>query len=386
MVRWGMIPRQTYVEAVLTGLRRSPIVALLGPRQCGKTTLARQVTDGRAAAWLDLESPADLARLANPQRYLEAIAGLVVIDEVQIRPDLFPLLRVLVDRPDSPARFLILGSASPELVQRTSESLAGRVEFVEMGGLDLSEVGAGRLDQLWLRGGFPPSLLAAGDDDSLAWRDNFITTFLVRDVAQLHLAVSGEALRRFWTMLAHWHGQSWNASAIGRSLGVSDKTTRSYLDILTGTYLVRQLLPWHANLAKRQVRSPKVYLRDSGLLHALLSLPDREALYGHPRVGASWEGFCLEQALTAVRPAEAYFWGTHGGAEIDLLFPWRGRMYGVEVKWREQPKMTSSLHIAIEDLDLAHVWLIYPGAHRFPMHDRVTALPAESISDLPGLL
>lgn len=377
-----MVPRPRYVEELHTALRRAPVVALLGPRQSGKTTLARALTQAADAAWLDLEAPADLARLENPQLYLESLRGLVVLDEVQVRPDLFPLLRVLADRPGPPARFLLLGSASPEIVRRTSESLAGRVESVELSGFDASEVGKGDLERLWLRGGFPRSFLADSEADSLAWRRSFVRTLLERDVPQLGVGTAAESLRRFWTMLAHWHGQLWNASSVGRALGAADKTARSYLDLLTGTYLVRQLRPWHANLAKRQVRSPKVYIRDTGLLHTLLGIPDRDGLFGHPGVGASWEGFCLEQVLHAVGSDEAHFWATHAGAEIGLVFPLRGRLHGVEAKWREQPRMTRSLHVAIEDLGLEHVWLVYPGRERFPLHERVTALP---LAEVPGL-
>jgi len=375
-----MIERPQHVDAVRTALGRAPIAAILGPRQVGKTTLARMLTAGSEATWLDLESPQDLARLANPQLYLQSLGGLVVIDEVQIRPDLFPLLRVLVDRPGAATQFLILGSASPDVIRNASETLAGRVEFVELGGFDLAEVGPTALEALWLRGGFPRSFLADSDGDSQAWRQSFVRTFLERDIPQLGIHVPAATLRRFWTMLAHWHGQLWNASEMGRSLGFSDKTVRSYLDLLTGTYLVRQLPPWHANVAKRQVRSPKAYLRDTGLLHTLLALPDRDALFSHPKVGASWEGFCLELVLRAVRPAEAYFWGTHGGAEIDLVFPIRGRLQGVEIKWREQPRMTRSLHTAIADLELEQAWVVYPGDYRFPLADRVTALPARDLT------
>jgi len=381
-----MVARPQHTEAVRTALRRAPIVAVRGPRQSGKTTLARQLTAGLDAVCLDLESPSDLARVANPQLYLGALEGLVVIDGVQARPDLFPLLRVLADRSHAPARLLILGSAWPDITRHASESLAGRIEFVEFGGFDLSEVGVQASERLWLRGGFPRSFLAASDEDSVAWRESLVRTFLERDIPQLGISIPAVTLKRFWTMLAHWHGQLWNASELGRALGFSDKTTRSHLDQLTGTYLVRRLPPWHANLAKRQVRAPKVYLRDSGLLHTLLALPDRDALFAHPKVGASWEGFCPEQVPGAVQPSEAYFRATHGAAEIDLVFPWRGRLQGVEVRWREQPRMTRSLHTAITDLDLEHVWLVYPGDERFPLHERVTALPAAQVPTLAQVL
>jgi len=381
-----MVERSQYLEQLRVALGRSPVVALLGPRQCGKTTLARQVVAAAGATWLDLELPEHVARLANPQLYLAALRGLVVIDEVQLRPDLFGLLRPLVDRPDLPARFLLLGSASPAIVRHTAESLAGRVEAVELAGFDVAETGTPASQDLWVRGGLPRSFLAASEDDSMAWREGFVQALVARDLPQLGLGLPPVALRRFWTMLAHWHGQLWNASALGRALGVSDKTVRAYLDLLTGAFLVRQLQPWHANVAKRQVKAPKVYLRDSGLLHTLLALPDRDALLAHPSVGASWEGFCLEQVLRAVRPAQAYFWSTHGGAEIDLLFAYRGRWFGVDVKWSEQPAVTKSLRIALDNLQLAHAWMVYPGTEQFPLHERVTALPLARVPALPELL
>ncbi len=377
-----MIDRPGALEALRSALVRAPVAALIGPRQCGKTTLARCLTESLSATWLDLEAPDDLARLANPQLYLGSLRGLVVLDDVQVRPDLFGLLRVLADRPDCPARFLLLGSASPTVVRGVSESLAGRIEFVELGGLSLREVGAAELTDLWVRGGFPRSLLATSAQNSLVWRHAFVQTFLERDVLQLGWSVPPVALRRFWTMLAHWHGQLWRATELGRSLSAADKTVRRWLDLLTGAFLVRQLPPWHANLAKRQVRAPKVYVRDSGLLHALLGLPDYAALLSHPAAGASWEAFCIEQVLDVLRPGEAYFWATHAGAEIDLVFPWRGRQYGVEVKLSDRPQMTRSLHVALADLAVEHIWVVHPGQHRFPLHEQVTAWPAGDLSAL----
>jgi predicted AAA+ superfamily ATPase len=314
---------------------------------------------------------------------LGALTGLVVLDEIQAMPQLFSVLRVLADRPRSTTRFLVLGSASPALVTGASETLAGRVEFVELAGFDLSETRPRSPDTLWVRGGFPRSFLARSDADSVAWREGFIQTFLQRDLPQLGITLAAPALRRFWTMLAHYHGQTWNASALGRSMGVSDKTVRAWLDILTGTFMVRQLTPWFANVAKRQVKSPRVYLRDSGLLHTLLNLPDRDALFGHPAVGASWEGFALEQVLRSVRPPEAYYWATHTGAELDLLFMHRGRRYGVEFKLNEAPTATRSMHTAIDDLKLTHLWVVYPGVEPFPIAPRMSAWPLRDVTQLP---
>jgi len=341
---------------------------------------------GRDATVFDLESQGDLRRLENPELMLGALEGLAVIDEIQVLPHLFQVLRVLVDRPDCRLRFLILGSASPDLVRNVSESLAGRVEFVELSGFDLPEVGPESLNELWGRGGFPPSFLAGSDEDSVAWREAFLTTFLERDIPQLGITVPPAAMRRFWTMLAHYHGQTWSSSNLARSMGLSDKTVRSYLDILTGTFMVRQLQPWFENLGKRQVKSPKIYLRDSGILHGLFTLPDEHALMGHPRVGASWEGFALEQAIRAVRPAEAYFWATHNGAELDLFFLLGGRRYGMEMKFSEAPSLTRSMRIALQDLQLEHLWVLYPGRQQYPLHEAVTVWPLAEVEQLAAEL
>ncbi|MGQ9554476.1 MAG: ATP-binding protein [Anaerolineae bacterium] len=370
-----MIDRPRYLEQLSSAVRRSPVTALLGPRQCGKTTLARVFAQHRQATFFDLESQPDRLRLQNPELVLGSLEGLVVLDEIQAMPELFSTLRVLVDRSESRVRFLILGSASPTLVKGVSETLAGRVEFVELSGFGLSEVGATAWEKLWVRGGFPRAYLAETEEDSLAWREGFIRTFLERDIPQLGIAIPTAAMRRFWTMLAHYHGQTWNASELARSLGLSDKTVRSYLDILTGTFMVRQLQPWHENISKRQVKAPKVYFRDSGLLHGLLGLPDRLSLLGHPKVGASWEGFVLEQVLLLVRPAEAYFWASHSGAEVDLFFLHRGRRFGVEAKFNEAPRVTTSMRIALQDLRLEHLWVIYPGQHIYPVHEKITVVP-----------
>jgi predicted AAA+ superfamily ATPase len=377
-----MLARARYLNQLHTATERSPVTALLGPRQCGKTTLARVFGQGRTATYFDLESGPDRQRLQNPELVLGQLRGLVVLDEVQVLPDIFNALRVIVDRPDNACRFLILGSASPQMVRAVSETLAGRVEFIELSGFDLTEVGPASWEQLWLRGGFPRSFLAASDEDSLAWRDGFIRTFLERDIPQLGITIPAVAMRRFWMMLSHAHGQIWNASDLARSMGLSDKTVRSYLDILTGTYMVRQLQPWFENVGKRQVKSPKIYLRDSGLLHALLGLPDRHSLLGHPRLGASWEGFAVEQILRVFEPPDAFFWATHGGAEIDLFFIHRGRRLGFEVKFSEAPKITRSMLIARQDLGLEQLWIVHPGPHRYPVRDGLTVIP---LAELPEI-
>jgi predicted AAA+ superfamily ATPase len=379
-----MIKRPFYLKQLSTATKRSPVTALLGPRQCGKTTLARMFSENKPAIHFDLESQPDLQRLQNPELMLGSLEGLVVLDEIQVVPELFNTLRVLVDRPYNQARFLILGSASPSIIRDVSETLAGRVEFVELSGFDLQETGVDSWQVLWLRGGFPRSFLADSDEDSLVWREGFIHTFLERDIPQLGITIPSAAMRRFWTMLAHYHGQTWNASELARSMGLSDKTVRSYLDILTGTFMVRQLQPWYENISKRQVKAPKIYFRDSGLLHTLLSLPDLHSLSGHPRVGASWEGFALEEVLRIIKPSEAFFWATHNGAEIDLFFLHRGRRYAVEAKFNEAPNITRTMRVALEDLTLDHLWIIYPGEHKYPVHEKITVWPLRDVEGLPS--
>jgi uncharacterized protein len=377
-----MIARPFSLKRLSEGLRRSPIVALLGPRQCGKTTLARLFAASRAATYFDLESLPDARRLQNPELAFDRLRGVVILDEIQERPDLFNVLRVLVDRPKSRVRFLVLGSASPHIVKEVSETLAGRIEFVELAGFDLQETGAESMERLWVRGGFPRSYLAGSDDDSAAWREGFVRTFLERDIPHLGISIPSAAMRRFWTMLAHSHGQIWNASELARSMGLTDKTVRSYLDILAGTFMIRQLQPWHENVGKRQVKSPKVYFRDSGILHSLLNLPDMHALMGHPQVGGSWEGFALEQVLRVIRVPQAYFWATHNGAELDLLLLQHGQRYGIEFKLSEAPRVTKSMRVAADTLGLRHLWLIYPGIHRYPIDEKMTAWPLRDVAEL----
>ena len=381
-----MIPRTAYLNQLEVTTARSPVTALLGPRQCGKTTLARAFAATRKSTFFDLESEPDIRRLANPELVLGGLEGLVVLDEMQLMPQLFSALRVLVDRPEVNARFLILGSASPELVRGASESLAGRVEFIELSGFDLAEAGAAAWRKLWLRGGLPRSYLAAADDDSMAWREGFMRTFLERDIPQLGISVPAAAMRRFWTMLAHWHGQTWNAAELGRAMSLSDKTVRHYLDLLTGTYMVRQLQPWFANVAKRQVKAPKVYLRDTGLLHALLDLADDATLLAHPRIGASWEGFVIEQIMRALRPAEGWFWGAHSGGELDLLILRGGRRIGFEVKFSEAPNITKATRSLVSTLALHHLFLVCPTPAAYPVDDHMTVLPVTEVAKLPQQL
>ncbi len=375
-----MIDRPVYMERLSKALKRAAVTALLGPRQCGKTTLARVLEKQEKATYFDLESEPDRIRLQNPQLMLGGMNGLVIFDEVQEMPELFRVLRVLVDRPENRARFLILGSASPDIVKKTSETLAGRIEYVELAGFDLWETGETFLNKLWLRGGFPPSFLARSEEDSMAWRENFIKTFLERDIPHLGIAIPSATMRRFWMMLAHYHGQVWNASEVSRSMGLTDKTVRSYLDILSGTFMVRQLQPWYENVGKRQVKAPKIYIRDSGVLHRLLGLSGMNGLFGYPRVGAFWEGFALEQVLRTMGQSETFFWATHGGAEIDLMFFQQGRKFGIEFKFSEVPKITQSAHTALATLDLEHLWIVYPGEHRYPVSDRISVVPLKLFS------
>ncbi|MBK9138902.1 MAG: ATP-binding protein [Verrucomicrobia bacterium] len=374
-----MIERPDLIRQIEYGLKHSPVTAILGPRQCGKTTLAREIGRRENAVYFDLELPEDRAKLANPQLVLEALRGVVILDEIQRQPELTMLLRVLADRRPLPCRFIVLGSASPDLVRQASDSLAGRVYFVDMGGFTLGEVGLEQRDRLWVRGGFPLSYLAETDEDSLKWRLTFARTFLERDLPQLGVQIPAETLRRFWTMLAHYHGQLWNGSEIGGSLGVSHHTTRKYFDLLTGAYMVRQLQPWFENAGKRVVKSPKVYVRDSGLLHALLGIPDLGALQGHPKLGASWEGFVIEQILSRVGERNAYFWATHSRAELDLMVLARGKRWGFEIKYQDAPVMTKSLHIALKDLKLERAWIVYPGRESYPVHEQVRVCPLKEV-------
>ena len=380
-----MVPRPELLERIERAFQVTPIVTLLGPRQCGKTTIARMIAQKNGAAMFDLEDQADNTALANPKLALSGKRGLIIIDEIQHRPELFPALRVLVDRPDNSARFLLLGSASPMLVRGVSETLAGRTSFVDMAGFTLEEVGSSQWRQLWLRGGFPRSWLADSDALSFEWKKAFIRTFLERDIPQLGISIPAAALSRFWTMIAHSHGQIWNGSALSRSFGVSEKTVKRYLEILEGTFLLRTLPPWHDNLGKRLVKSPKVYIRDSGILHALLGIDTMDALLSHPIAGASWEGFALESVRARFPEAQAFFYATHGGAELDLLLIYHDRRYGFEMKLNEAPKLTRSMMVSIEDLKLDGLFVIYPGTRQYPLSERVSAVPISLLEEYSGL-
>ena len=376
------IPRNYHLRRVRLLLREFPVVALLGARQVGKSTLARRLAASHRGptTWFDLEDSADLARLADPGLELRPLRGLVVLDEIHRLPGVFPLLRVLADRPRTPARFLVLGSASPDLLRQTSETLAGRVAFHELDGFGLREVED--LERLWLRGGFPLSYLARSAPASRRWRDGFIRTFLTRDVPDLGSSIPPLTLRRFWTMLAHWHGQIWNGAEFGRAFGVAHTTVRRYLDLLTSVFVVRQLQPWHENIRKRQVRSPKVYVADSGVLHALLGLSTREAVLSHPKVGASWEGFVVQQIvqLLAASPEQCFHWSTHSGAELDLLVVAGDRRYGFEVKRAEAPRPTPSMRSAFETLGLDRLDVVHAGAQSYAMAPGMRALPAARLA------
>ena len=385
-----MILRKTHLAQLSGKLADFPVVALLGPRQVGKTTLARQL----AAQWqgpvkhFDLEDPDDQARLVDPAFVLRSLTGLVVLDEIQLRTDLFALLRVLADRNETPARFLILGSAAPELLRHTVETLAGRVAFHELDGLALDELlsdptDLSVLDDRWLRGGFPRALLAGSLKGSREWREAFIRTYLERDLPQLGINLSAITMRRFWTMLAHYHGLTWNGSELGRALGVSDKTVSRWLDILEGTYMAFRLLPWHANVGKREVKAPKVYVADSGVLHTLLGLHGMDALLAHPKCGASWEFLMIREVLrrTGARRNEAYFWGVHTGAELDLLIRQNGRNLGFEFKLTRSPKVTASMRSACEVLELEQLYVVCHGSgDPWPLAKGITALPALSLT------
>ncbi len=374
-----MIDRTIDLSIIRHALKRSRVVALLGPRQCGKTTLARQLVPSDSLNYFDLEDPQSLARLSEPGVALRPLKGLVVIDEIQRRPDLFPLLRVLADRKPLPARFLILGSASAELLRQSSETLAGRLETIPLEGFRLADLGASAQTRHWLRGGFPLSYTPRKEADSFAWRKHFLQTFLERDMPQLGIRIPAAALYRFWSMVAHYHGQIWNAAELARAMAVNEPTVRRYLDLMTSVFMVRQLQPWHENLGKRQVKAPKVYIRDSGLLHALLGITNQRDLENHPKVGASWEGYAVEEIIKAVQPDEAYFWATYQGAELDLLLLKNGKRIGVECKRTDAPTFTPSMRLALSDLKLHQLQVVYPGDRAYPLADKVEAIPLSQL-------
>lgn len=377
-----LVPR-TASEAVGRALGRNPVVALIGARQTGKTTLARQVVPAGSPNYFDLEDPISLARLAEPMTAFAPLSGIVVIDEVQRRPGLFPILRVLADRDDNPARFLVLGSAGPKLLRQSAESLAGRIEYLELTPFQAEEIGAARLSQLWVRGGFPRSFLARTDEDSLHWRRSYLRALVERDLPQFGAALDAPLLQRLLLLLAHYHAQPANLSALASALGVAQATIRRYLDLMEHLFLIRQLRPWHENLKKRQVRRPKLYFRDAGLYHQLIGVGNMDQLLTNPRIGASWEGFILEKTLHEAAPDQAYFWGTHSGAELDLLLFVGGRRIGVEIKRVDAPRRTPSMVSALRDLALDHLFVIYPGNRRYPVAERITAVPATEPFRLP---
>ena len=372
------IERNSEIKTLLRLLKGHPVVGIIGARQVGKTTLARRIARevGKQFSFFDLEHSEDLARLEDPMLSLKDLKGLVIIDEIQQVPDIFRTLRVLADRPGVPSRFLILGSASPALLRQSSESLAGRIFYHELGGFSLEEVGSKSLKRLWLRGGFPRSYLARSLSESEEWRRGFIRTFLERDIPQLGIAIRSTTLRRFWSMLAHYHGQTWNSSEFGRSFGVADTTVRNYLDLITSALVVRQLPPWHENISKRQVKAPKVYIIDSGLLHTLLGIGTAEELEKHPKVGASWEGFALEQIIRrlGVAPDQCFYWKTLAGAELDLLVIKGSTRLGFEFKRASAPKITPSMRSALADLRLNKLDVIHAGEKTFPLADNVRAV------------
>ena len=379
-----MINRKQWHIRIETALKRSRILTLVGPRQSGKTTLAREFVDEESVNYFDLEDPVSLTRLDEPMTALGSLQGLIVIDEIQRRPELFPLLRVLADRKSFNGQFLILGSASGNLLRQSSETLAGRMETLNLRGFSLQELGKDAQQKHWLRGGFPLSYLARSEADSLAWRKSFIQTLLERDFPQWGIHTAATTLWRFWTMLAHYHGQNWNAAEFARALSVSESTTRRYLDLLSDAFMVRQLQPWYVNMRKRQVKSPKIYIQDSGLLHQLLGISSERDLLTHPKIGASWEGYVIEEVLSALQPDDAWFWATHQGAEIDLVLRKNGQMVGVECKRTDAPRMTPSIRTALLDLNLDRVIVVYPGNKRFSLSEQVEAVPLKDLaSDKP---
>ncbi|MGD9592873.1 MAG: ATP-binding protein [Candidatus Berkiella sp.] len=370
-----MILRKQYLEELERAFRVHPIVGILGPRQCGKTTLAKQYLDTLGPTpnrnYFDLEDSTDLSRLIDPKIALENLSGLIIIDEIQRIPELFPTLRVLVDANKDKQKYLILGSASQELLKQSSESLAGRIEYLSLSPLSFFETND--WNKLWLRGGFPNSYLAIDDDASLRWRNAYIRTFLERDIPNLGIQLAPGHLHRFWMMLAHYHGNTMNYSELAKSMNISSKTAMYYLDILVGTFMIRRLQPWHENISKRQVKAPKIYFRDSGLYHALLQIQDADNLYTHPKLGASWEGFALEEIIRQhhIAENEAYFWATHNQAELDLLLFHKGKRLGFEFKYTSTPKVTKSMHIAIQDLNLDHLTIVYPGKKSYQLDERI---------------
>lgn len=379
-----LIPRNKWLEKIHIRLEESPATVLLGARQTGKTTLARMVAENfDNSVFFDLETEHARSALGStPELILSEKTGLVVIDEIQLMPELFRILRPLCDSPRRKASYLLLGSVSPDLVKNVSESLAGRALFLGISGFSISEVGSEEQDRLWFRGGFPRAFIAGSDEAAVRWLESFAHTFLERDIPSLGIRIPAETLHRFWTMLAHYHGQKWNGAELGRSLSVTPKTVNHYRDLLSGAYMIRVLPPWHENLKKRQVKAPKVYLRDSGILHRFLRVENMDQLRSHPSYGASWEGFALEQMLIRFGEGDAYFWATQRGAELDLMLIRNGRKWGFEFKCADAPSTTRSMHTALGDLNLEHLFVLYPGYERYRLHDKITAFPLRLLPDL----
>lgn len=381
------VNRPKFISEIKDSILNNPVTALVGSRQSGKTTLAKEIgewySERGEVHYFDLEYTEDLLSLENPQRTLEDLEGLIVIDEVQRKADLFPLLRVFSDRDPLPARFLVLGSASGELLRQTSESLAGRIEYIELPGFGIDEIDEVRHDQLWIRGGYPRSFLANSEERSFRWREQFVQTFLEKDIGMLGVKVAPMQIWRFWRMAAHYHGQTCNYSEIGRSLGISHNTVRSYLDILTDTFMIRQLAPWYENVGKSMVKSPKLYIRDSGVLHNLLNIRSMTELIRHPKLGASWEGFALEQIIRlSEQSRNAFFWATHGGAEIDLVLNVFGERWGFEIKYADAPKKTKSMVMSLENLELNRIYVVYPGKRAYFISDKIEAISLSSVEQL----
>ncbi len=377
-----MVKRQEYLDAIRDRLRHNPVVMLLGPRQVGKSTLARQLLPPDDPNYLDLELPEPLSLMRESFTNLRDRRGLVVIDEAQRVPELFPVLRSLADRQRKPARFLLLGSASPELSRQANESLAGRVAFIDVSGLSTAEVGVKKQDALWLRGGFPRSYLARNDAESMKWRSDFIRTFVERDLGVLGFGYPAPAMARFWTLLSHYHGQIWNAAEAGAAMGVTAKTVNRYLDALEQTFMVRRVLPWYENTGKRIVKSPKIYFRDSGLFHALQRIHTARDLQHHPKYGASWEGFVMEEIASMLKLQDFYFYNVHSGTELDMFFLRKGKRIGVEIKRQDAPGMTKSMHVALADLGLDKLYVVYPGSRRYQLEKRVECIPFAEIGTL----
>lgn len=375
-----LIKRKTEIKDICNLISSFPVTAILGPRQCGKTVLANQMTLDH---YFDLENPRDSARLENPQLALEDLEGLIVIDEIQRLPDIFQLIRYLVDS-NSKQKYLILGSASKDLIRQSSESLAGRIAYHRLGGFTLSDIEKKSLQKLWLRGGFPRSYLAKSYDESFLWLENYIGTFLERDIPQLGISIPARTLRKFWVMISHYHSQVLNHSEIGRSFGISDMTVKKYINILEGTFMIRVLQPWYINTKKRLIKRPKIYIRDSGIFHSLMSIGNKKQLFSHNKLGASWEGFALECISRSLnkRDEELYFWQTHAGAELDLFWQHKGKNWGIEFKYSDAPRKTKSMEIALKDLVLAHLWIIYPGKKYYKLDKKLSVIPLSGIKDI----